>query len=142
MNKSTKIAFVTNDKKHIVGSFGSTKYFSVQTVENGEVVNTEIREVYKDILEQEVPSLVSKNNGMGIGQFSLNVVDKSKEKHRKIASSVSDCEYVVARKMCANALDSVDQLKLNAIITKNKDFNKTVKEILEGSIKNYRDEVE
>src|SRR5690606_2108876 len=125
MNKSTKIAFVTNDKKHIVGSFGSTKYFSVQTVENGEVVNTEIREVYKDILEQEVPSLVSKNNGMGIGQFSLNVVDKSKEKHRKIASSVSDCEYVVARKMCANALDSVDQLKLNAIITKNKDFNKT-----------------
>ena len=142
MSKSTKIAFVTNDKKHIVGSFGSTKYFSVQTVENGEVVNTEIREVYKDILEQEVPSLVSKNNGMGIGQISLNVVDKSKEKHRKIASSVSDCEYVVARKMCANALDSVDQLKLNAIITKNKDFDKTVKEILEGSIKNYRDEVE
>jgi predicted Fe-Mo cluster-binding NifX family protein len=141
MSKSTKIAFVSDDAKHILGSFGSSKYFSVYTIENGEIVNSEVREVYKDILEQEVPSLVSKNNGMGIGQISLNVVDKSKEKHRKIASSVSDCEFVVARRMCANALDSVDQLKLKAIITKNKDFDQTVKEILEGSIKNYRDEI-
>lgn len=141
MSKSTKIAFVSDDAKHIIGSFGSSKYFSVYTVENGDIINSEIREVYKDVLENEVPSLISKNNGMGIGQISLNVVDKSKEKHRKIASSVSDCEYVVARRMCANALDSVDQLKLKAIITKNKDFDQTVNEILEGSIKNYRDEI-
>ncbi len=142
MSKSTKVAFVSDNGKNILGSFGSSKYFSVHTIENGEVVNSEIREVYKDLLENDLPNLVSKNDGTGIGQFSLNVVDKSKEKHKKIASSVSDCEFVVARRMCANALDSVDQLKLKAIITKDKDFNAVINQILNDSIKNYRDEIQ
>lgn len=141
MSKSTKIAFVSNDGKHIVGSFGSSRYFSVYEVENGEVVNNELREIYKDDLEKDVPSLVSKNDSFGIGKISLNVVDASKEKHRKMAKSVSDCEFVVARKMCANALDSLDQLNLKAIVTKNKDFNKTVEEIVNDSIVNLRNEV-
>jgi len=142
MSKSTKVAFVSNNTKNIVGSFGSSKFFSVHTIENGNVVNTEIREVYKDLLDYRLPNLLSKNNGMGIGEFSLNVVDKTKEKHKKIASSVSDCEFVVARRMCANALDSVDQFKLKAIITKNKDFSDVINQILNDNIKNYRDEVE
>lgn len=140
MSKSTKIAFVSNDGKHILGSFGSSKYFSVFEVQNGKIVNQELREIYKDQLEKDIPSLVSKNDNFGIGKISLNVVDASKEKHRKMAKSVSDCEYVVARKMCANALDSLDQLRLKAIVTKNKDFEKTINEIISDKIINLRDQ--
>lgn len=141
MNNMLKIAIVTKNGESIVGTFGSSKYFKVYEIENNEIVNEELREVYVDKAEDEVPSLISKNSGGGTGKFSLTVVDASKDKHMKIAKSISDCQVVIARGMCANAWDSVEQFKMEPIITTNSDFEKTVQEYLNNTLENHKDKI-
>ena len=141
MSKMLKIAIVTKNGESIVGTFGSSKYFKVFEVENNKINKTELREVYVDQMEKDVPTLVSKNNGGTGTKFSLNVVDKSKEKHMKIAKSISDCDVVIARGMCANAWDSIEQFKMEPIITTNKDFELTVEEYLNKTLANHKDKI-
>lgn len=142
MNEMLKIAIVTKNGESIVGTFGSSQYFKVYGIKNNKIVNEELREVYVDKADDEVPSLISKNNsGSGMGKFSLTVVDASKDKHMKIAKSISDCQVVIARGMCANAWDSIEQFKMEPIITTNKDFEETVHQYLDKSLVNHKDKV-
>lgn len=137
-----KIAIVTKNGESIVGTFGSSKYFKIFEIENNKIKNTELREVYVDQAENEVPSLISKtNSSTGVGKFSLTVVDASKQKHIKIAKSISDCQVVIARGMCANAWDSVEQFNMEPIITTNKDFDITVEEYLNNTLHNHKDKI-
>lgn len=136
MQKDFKVAFVTNDGKNIVGAFGSSKYFSVYTVNGGKVANQELREVYKDKVKEDVGTIKGNKIG-GIGMISLNVHDPAKQKHMKMAKTIADCDIVVARKMCENAWDSVLQFKMRPIRTKNRDFDKSIQEILDGTIQSY-----
>ena len=141
MNEMLKIAIVTKNGDSIVGSFGSSKYFKVYEIENKQIKNVELREVYVDKVKEEVPKLISKTNNAGVGKFSLTVVDASKEKHMKIAKSISDCQVVIARGMCANAWDSVEQFNMEPIITTNKDFELTIDEYLNNTLHNHKDKI-
>ena len=133
--QNAKIAMVTKDKNHIMGSFGSAKYFKVITVENGNIVNEEIREVVKS--EQSIPNVTSGSPKM----FSLDVIDKGKQKHLKIAKNVEDCNYVLARGMCANAWDSIKSMNMNPIITNLKDFKVAVDQIIDETIVNFEENI-
>lgn len=142
MSDMLKIAIVTKNGESIVGTFGSSKYFKVYEIENNKIVNEDLREVYVDKADEEVPSLISKNNsGGGMGKFSLTVVDASKDKHMKIAKSISDCQVVIARGMCANAWDSVEQFNMEPIITTNSNFEQTVHEYLNNTLENHKDKI-
>ncbi len=132
-----KIAFVSNNQKNIVGAFGSAKSFEVFTLEKGEITARETREAYKPMGGNELPTLmnkVSSDSPAAKPIFSLGVMDKSKEKHLKLAKTISDCNYVVARGMCANAWDSIEQFKMKPIITGQKDFENVIPDILKGTI--------
>lgn len=129
-----KVAIVSNDKKHIVGSFGSAKYFNVITVENGKITDQEIRETYLHQAENELPNILSANEEEGKKTFSLNIVDKSKEKHTKITKTVSDCQVVLARAMCENAKDSINRFNMKFLVTEQKDFTVGIEEILKSDV--------
>lgn len=135
-NTKTKIAFVTKDGKNLVGAFGSSRYFSVYTLDNGKVLDNEIREVFKDDAGEQLNPIIQKNdpNPNSFGKFSLNVMDKSKEKHMKIAKSISDCDVIVARAMCENAKDSIIQFEMKPVVTKLKSFDEGLEKYLEGSL--------
>ncbi|MDC1068009.1 NifB/NifX family molybdenum-iron cluster-binding protein [Candidatus Kapabacteria bacterium] len=137
MQKKLKVAFVSNDSKNIVGAFGSSKYFNIYTLEDNKIVDTEIREVYKDTVDDELNTLVGKNMGLGIGKISLSVMDPAKQKHMKMAKTIADCDVVVARKMCENAWDSVLQFKMKPIRTKNKNFEESIQQFIDGNLESY-----
>ena len=142
MNEMLKIAIVTKNGESIVGTFGSSQYFKVYEIVDNKIIKEELREVYVDKAEEDVPSIISKNNGLnGKGAFSLNVVDASKDKHMRIAKSISDCHVVIARGMCADAWDSIEQFKMEPIITTNKQFEETVEQYLDKSLVNHKDKV-
>ncbi len=139
MSNEFKVAFVSTNKKSINGSFGGSKYFEVFSIKDGEVTNRETRETFVDSGNKALPNMLTPMNRVeGMAKsFSLNVVDKSKEKHLKIARTISDCTYVVARGMCANAQDSILQLNMKPIRTKIKTFEEGIKQIAEGTIISY-----
>ena len=139
-----KIAFVSNNNKNIVGAFGQSKYFEVFTIENGEVVARETREAYKTNAGNELPTLMNKvtaDSPTSKPVFSLGVMDKSKEKHLKLAKTISDCNYVVARGMCANAWDSIEQFKMKPIITSQKDFDAVIPEVIAETIADNKHDI-
>lgn len=137
-----KIAIVTKNGESIVGTFGSSKYFKVFEIADKQIKSEELREVYVDKVANEVPILISKNNTTNsTSKYSLKVFDPSKEKHMKIAKSISDCNVVIARGMCANAWDSVEQFNMEPIITKNKDFRKTVQEYIDHTLVNHKEKI-
>jgi len=141
-NKNLKIAFVSKDGKHITGAFGSAKFFEVVTISNGEIINKELREPYKYDAGVDINAVQRKKNTEdGTMKFNLNVYDPSKAKHIKMAKAISDCNYVVARGMCANAWDSIEQFNMKPIITKIKHFDEGVRQIIDGTIINYTDKI-
>lgn len=142
--KNGKIAFVSNNNKNILGAFGSTKFFEVFTLDNGEIISRETREAYKPIGGNELPTLMNKVSSESPNNkpvFSLGVMDKSKEKHLKLAKTISDCNYVVARGMCANAWDSIEQFKMKPIITSQKDFEFVIHDIINETIKDNKENI-
>ena len=134
-----KLAFVSNNQKNIVGAFGSVNYFRVISVdENGEIVDDEIREAGKSKANGNIPNI---NNQINNKSFSLNVFDKSKSKHMKLAETISDCNVVIARAMCANAWDSIKKFSMEPIITTNKEVESTISQYLNGTLINNTSEI-
>lgn len=134
---SKKIAFVTRDGEKINGDFGSTKMFMVYELENGEVVNTDLRKVYENGSMDEPLPMTGKENGM----IMLNVMDKSLERHKKLARAVSDCDLVVSRAMCGTAWKSIQEYEMDPILTKCKTFGDATSQIVDGSIINYKEKM-
>lgn len=134
-----KLAFVSNNQKNIVGAFGSVKYFRVVSIdEKGKIVDEEIREAGKSKATGNIPNI---DNQFSNKSFSLNVFDKSKSKHMKLAETISDCNVVIARAMCANAWDSIKKFKMEPIITSNKEVELTISEYLKGTLINNTSEI-
>lgn len=140
--QSGKIAFVSKNKKNILGSFGQSKYFEVFTIDNFKVVNQETR-----LVDTETPSnvrqeLLSKSEGIEgkeLPAFSLGVFNKSKEKHLRISRIVNDCNYVVARDMCHNAWESIEYYKMQPILTDSKEFQPVIDGIINGVINDNKE---
>ena len=134
---NTKIAFVTRNGEGINGDFGSTKMFMVVDVENGEIKNKDLRKVYENgSMDEPLPMMGSEN-----GMLMLNVMDKSLEKHKKLARAVNDCDYVISRAMCGTAWKSISEYEMEPIITKCKTFEDAALQIHNGEIVNYKEKM-
>jgi|GEM_PF-1141854 len=130
----TKVAIASKDGKHVIGAFGSIKYFKVFDIKNGKIVDEEIRTVYQTDAGASLPDISTKGQGPGNMPFNLGVFDAGKEKHMKMAKAISDCDTVVARKMCANARDSILQFNMTPFETSFSKFEHVVEALQKGEL--------
>jgi predicted Fe-Mo cluster-binding NifX family protein len=133
-----KVAIASKDGKHILGAFGSIKYFKVYDIKNNEIVGEEVRTLYQDDAGSALPDISKKGEGPGNLPFNLGVFDAGKEKHMKMAKSISDCDTVIARKMCANARDSIVQFNMQPFETNHSKFDIAIDEFLKGELKDEK----
>jgi predicted Fe-Mo cluster-binding NifX family protein len=134
----SKVAIATKDGKHIIGAFGSIKYFKVYEIKNGEVVGEETRTLYQDDAGSALPDISRKQDGFGGMPFNLGVFDAGKEKHMKMAKAISDCDTVIARKMCANARDSILQFNMKPYETSFSKFDKAIESFIAGTLEDEK----
>lgn len=130
----SKVAIASKDGKHIVGAFGSIKYFKVYEIKDGKIVGEETRTLYQDDAGSALPDISKKQDGFGAMPFNLGVFDAGKEKHMKMAKAISDCDTVIARKMCANARDSILQFQMKPFETHHSKFDTAIAEFLDGKL--------
>lgn len=128
-----KIAVVTENGQNISQHFGRAPYFAILTVEEGKVLNMEMRErktghfAQGQNQEQEHDH----SQGHGVGQD---------DKHDVMAREIGDCQVLIAGGMGIGAYKRFFENGINVMMTDKSDINEAVKLFSEGNLKNLYEE--
>jgi predicted Fe-Mo cluster-binding NifX family protein len=106
-----KIAAITDDGKTISQHFGRAPYYLVVTLENGEIVNRELRNKLGHARFADQPhsrEIPGQPHGMDAA---------SHNKHVQMAEAIADCEALLCRGMGTGAYESMKALNIRPVVT-------------------------
>ena len=123
-----KIAAITDDGQTISQHFGRAPYYLVVTVENGQILDRELRDKLghthfaNDPHEAEVQG----------GQHGMDPA--SHNRHLQMAEAIADCEAVLCRGMGRGAYESMKQIGIRPVMTDIVLIDDAVKAYMDGII--------
>lgn len=123
-----KVACVTDDGRTISQHFGRAAYYAVLTVEDGDVVERELRDKvgHQHFASQDQDS--SQHHGLDAA---------SHNKHVSMAKVISDCEALLCRGMGYGAYASMQQLEIKPVVTDVEDIEEAVQAYVEGRLQDH-----
>jgi predicted Fe-Mo cluster-binding NifX family protein len=123
-----KIAAITDDGKTISQHFGRAQYYLVVMVEDGQIINRELREKLGHVNfanEPHDPETPGQPHG-----FS----PASQDRHARMAQNINDCEVLLCRGMGMGAYESMKTYGIRPIVTDIVAIDDAVKAYIDGSI--------
>lgn len=123
-----KIAIITDDGKTISQHFGRAPYYLVLTIEEGKIVNREMR------------------NKMGHNQFSAEhhaeeahgadhgLDSASHNKHVSMAETIADCKAILCGGMGMGAYESMRRLNIQPVVTDLQDIDAAAQAFIDGKL--------
>ena len=107
-----KIAIITDDGKTISQHFGRANYYAVVTIENGQIVQREMRDKlsHKHFAGEERGHSHQAETRHGFDAASQN-------RHAQMSESIADCEALLCRGMGAGAYESMKARGIRPIVT-------------------------
>ncbi len=129
-----KIAVITEDGKTISQHFGRAPYYLVLTVENGQVVNREMREKlgHGRFGAEHHGHGEEHHHGAGHGLDS-----GSHRKHVSMAEAIADCQVLICGGMGMGAYDSMRRLNIQPIVTDLRSVDEAVQAYLAGNLTDH-----
>ncbi len=125
-----KVAIITDDGKTISQHFGRAPYYLVVTIENGEVVNKEMREkMGHSHFFAGHDSEESHGQGQGHGLDSV-----SHNKHISMAETIADCKALLCGGMGMGAYESMRRLNIQPVVTDLQDIDEAVQAFIDGKL--------
>ena len=123
-----KVAAITDDGKTISQHFGRAAYYLVATVENGQIVNRELRHKlgHAHFVNQPHPE-EQPGQPHGIDTASHN-------KHLEMAEAIADCEALLCRGMGRGAYESMQARGIRPVVTDIAPIDEAVTAYVEGNI--------
>jgi len=123
-----KIATITEDGKTISQHFGRAPYYLVLTIEEGKIVEREMREKighnhFKSQSHGEHDHGADHGNDAG-----------SHMKHSSMAEAIADCKVVICGGMGRGAYESMQQLNIQPIVTVIRDIETATQAFLDGKL--------
>jgi predicted Fe-Mo cluster-binding NifX family protein len=126
-----KIAVVTDDGNKICQHFGRASHFLVAEIEEGQVVNKELREKLghnQFVQENEHENDHDHNQGSGMNAASHN-------KHQRMADAIKDCEVVICGGMGMGAYHSMQSLGIKPYVTEISDIEEALQSYIVWQLK-------
>jgi len=123
-----KIAAITDDGMSISQHFGRANYYLVVTVENGQIVNREMRDKLSHshfANEPHDPETLGQPHG-----FS----PASQDRHARMAQAITDCEVLLCRGMGMGAYESMKTYGIRPIVTDIAAIDDAINAYIDGSI--------
>jgi predicted Fe-Mo cluster-binding NifX family protein len=130
-----KIAAITDDGKTISQHFGRAPYYLVATVENGQIVDREMREKLghsQFASEPHAAEIAGQPHGMD---------PASHNKHLQMAEAITDCEALLCRGMGMGAYDSMKVAGIRPVVTDIAVIDEAVLAYASGQIVDYVDKL-
>jgi transcriptional regulator with XRE-family HTH domain/predicted Fe-Mo cluster-binding NifX family protein len=123
-----KIAVITDDGKTISQHFGRAPYYLVLTIEEGKVVNREMREKmgHNHFISQPH---AGEPNSAGHGMDS-----DSHNKHVSMAEAIADCKALLCGGMGMGAYESMRRLNIQPVVTDLRDIDAAVQAFIDGKL--------
>ena len=107
-----KIAVITDDGKFISQHFGRAIYYAVLTIENGQIVEREMREKLSH------QHFVNEAHDHTHERTQLHGFDlASQSRHSQMSQTITDCEVLICRGMGAGAYESMKERGIRPIVT-------------------------
>ncbi len=123
-----KIAVITDDGKTISQHFGRAPYYLVLTIEEGKVVNREMRnKLGHGQFGAEPHSEAAPGAGHGTDSASHN-------KHVSMAEAIADCKALLCGGMGMGAYDSMRRLNIQPVVTDLSDIDAAVQAFIDGKL--------
>jgi predicted Fe-Mo cluster-binding NifX family protein len=132
-NNVMKIAAITDDGKTISQHFGRAPYYLVLTVENGQIIQREMREKLGHshfMNEPHAAEIPGQPHGMD---------SASHDKHIRMAQAIEDCEVLLCRGMGMGAYESMKVAGIRPVVTDIVDIQEAAKAYIEGHIVDHVD---
>ena len=120
-----KVGVVSDDDKTVSAHFGMARHFIVYEIQNGSVVNTEIRQKASH-RHNEVMHLGVADNPISEANF-----------HETVLSNVRDCEAIITRGMGYGMYSSMTQVGIKPFVTDIPLADKAVQEYIKGTLVNH-----
>ena len=123
-----KIAAITEDGKTISQHFGRAPYYLVITVEEGEIVNRQLRDKLGHAQfanEPHEPTQPGQPHGFDRG---------SHDKHMRMSEAIADCEALLCGGMGMGAYNSMQQRGIRPVVTEITDIQEAVMAYVDGKI--------
>ncbi|GAP12434.1 uncharacterized conserved protein [Longilinea arvoryzae] len=130
---SMKIAVITEDGKTISQHFGRAPYYMVLSVENGQIVEREMREKMGhnqcDHLEEHHHE----------GEHGHD--EDSHGKHVHMAEAIRDCQVLLCGGMGYGAYESIRRLNIQPVVTDQNDIDAAVQDYLNGTLVDHTEKL-
>ena len=123
-----KIAVITDDGKTISQHFGRAPYYLVLTVEEGSIVNREMRD---KVGHAQFNAEGHEHNESG-GRHGYGSV--AEDRHTRMAGSIADCQVLLCRGMGMGAYESMQSRGIRPVVTDIASIEEAVMVYLEGNI--------
>ena len=123
-----KIAAITEDGQLISQHFGRARYYLVATIENGKVVNHELRDKLGHAHFANEPhekAEPGQPHGFGPG---------AQDRHAQMAEAIADCQVLLCGGMGAGAYESMRGRGIKPVVTDIASIGEAVQAYLEGRI--------
>lgn len=125
---SMKIAVITDDGKTISQHFGRAPYYMVLTIEEGKIVNREMREKMGHTHFSSQPHAEAPNSaGHGMDSDSHN-------KHVSMAEAIADCKAILCGGMGMGAYESMRRLNIQPVVTDLSDIDEAAQAFIDGKL--------
>jgi len=127
-----KIAFITEDGKAISQHFGRAPYYLVIEVDQGVVVNQEMRDKlgHQQFADEGHHHDAEQGSGMDTA---------SHDKHNRMSQAISDCEVLICGGMGMGAYQSMQAFGITPLVTQIQSIDDALQAYLSGDL---RDETE
>jgi predicted Fe-Mo cluster-binding NifX family protein len=127
-----KIAIVTEDERAISQHFGRAPYYLVVTIEDGQIMDRELREKpghrqFADEPHEHDHEAHSHDRGHGFGV-------RSQSRHARMAEVIADCQAVLCGGMGAGAYQNMCARGIQPVVTDIAEIDEAVMAYLEGRI--------
>lgn len=123
-----KIAVITDDGKTISLHFGRAQHYLVATVENGKIVNREMRDKMSHAqFQAEGHEHDDSGERHGYGPAADN-------RHGRMAEAITDCEAVLCCGMGMGAYESMKARSIRPVVTDITDIDEAILAYANGQI--------
>jgi predicted Fe-Mo cluster-binding NifX family protein len=127
-----KIAAITDDGTTISQHFGRASHYMVLTIENGKIIDREMREKlgHNQFSGEAHEEHHGENHGMD---------EAHHERHAQMAGAISDCEVLLCGGMGMGAYESMRRLNITPIVTDVRDVDQAVAMYIAGTLRDQTD---
>lgn len=143
-----RVAAITDDGVTISQHFGRAPYYLVYTIENGTVVDREMREKMGHAQFVNEPGLEEHghdhehDHGHQHGSETRHGYGPAADsRHARMAAAITDCEALLCRGMGWGAYESMKQNGITPIVTDIRDVETAMQAYIDGSIEDLTDKL-